>query len=193
MRRILVLDNYDSFTYNLVHIIRELGFSEILDVFRNDRIDLDKVDAYTDILLSPGPGVPKDAGIMPDLIRRYASNKNILGVCLGHQAIGEAFGGKLFNLPEVYHGVTTPIFVSGDPQFYRNIPDEFTVCRYHSWVISKESFPEELDITSEDKNGQIMGIQHKQYNVRGVQYHPESIMTEHGKEMISNWLSVYTQ
>ena len=193
MRRILVLDNYDSFTYNLVHIIRELGFGDQMDILRNDKITLEAVDQYSDILLSPGPGVPKDAGIMPELIKRYASTKNILGVCLGHQAIGEAFGGVLYNLPIVYHGVTTPIRVIGDSVLYHNVPSEFTVCRYHSWVIASEAFPSELEITSVDQDGKIMGIKHKSYQVRGVQYHPESIMTEHGKQLISNWLSINTK
>lgn len=189
--KILVLDNYDSFTYNLVHIIRELGYGDQLDIYRNDKIGLDEVEAYDAVLLSPGPGVPKDAGIMPALIDRYAATKNILGVCLGHQAIGEAFGASLFNLPVVFHGITTPVRVLGDPLLHRDLPDSFTVCRYHSWVIAPDGFPEELEITAVDEDGQIMGVQHKEYRVRGVQYHPESIMTEHGKKMIENWLAIH--
>ena len=190
MSKILVLDNYDSFTYNLVHIIRELGHGDQMDIFRNDKISLDEVEQYDSILLSPGPGVPSNAGIMPQLIERYAATKNILGVCLGHQAIGEAFGASLLNLPVVFHGVTTPVRVLGDELLHQEIPESFTVCRYHSWVIASENFPEVLEITAVDQEGQIMGIQHKKYNVRGVQYHPESIMTEHGIKMISNWLSI---
>jgi len=190
MSKILVLDNYDSFTYNLVLIIRELGFGDRLDIFRNDKITVEEVVAYDTILLSPGPGIPKDAGIMPALIKRYAPSKNILGVCLGHQAIGEAFGGTLLNLPIVYHGITKPVRVLGDGLLYQDIPKSFTVCRYHSWVISSQEFPEELEVTAVDEDGQIMGIKHNRFNVRGVQYHPESIMTEHGKKMISNWLAI---
>jgi anthranilate synthase component 2 len=190
MRKILVLDNYDSFTYNLVHIIRALGYGGIMDIFRNDKIALQHVADYTDILLSPGPGIPKDAGIMPDLIKKFAESKNILGVCLGHQAIGEAFGADLYNLPVVYHGVTTPVMVEDDKVLYQGIPDTFTVCRYHSWVIAEEGFPDDLVVTAKDQNGQIMGIKHRKYQVRGVQYHPESIMTEHGIQMIKNWLKI---
>ncbi|MDW3193299.1 MAG: aminodeoxychorismate/anthranilate synthase component II [Cytophagales bacterium] len=189
MRRVLVLDNYDSFTYNLVHILRELGLSDQMEVHRNDKISLDAVDQFDDILLSPGPGVPQDAGIMPELIKRYAPTKNILGVCLGHQAIGEAFGATLYNLPLVYHGVTTEVEIdaAGDVLF-EDIPEKFTVCRYHSWVIEPDSLPANLKITVRGEEGRIMGLAHKQYNVRGVQFHPESIMTEHGKKMIENWL-----
>ena len=193
MRKILVLDNYDSFTYNLVHIIRELGFGDRLDIVRNDKMSVQEVDAYTDILLSPGPGVPADAGIMPEVLKRYSSTKNILGVCLGHQAIGEAFGGTLYNLPVVYHGMTTPVHISGDRELYKDIPETFTICRYHSWVISPENLPDELEVTAVDPNGQIMGIKHRSFNVRGVQYHPESIMTEHGKQIIQNWLNLTDQ
>lgn len=191
MKRVLVLDNYDSFTYNLVHILRELGLSDQMEVYRNDKISLDEVDQFQDILLSPGPGVPKDAGIMPELIRRYAPTKNILGVCLGHQAIGEAFGASLFNLPMVYHGVTTDVQLEGEVDaLFTDLPEQFTVCRYHSWVVQPEQLPAELRVTVRGEEGRIMGLAHRKYKVRGVQFHPESIMTEHGKKMIENWLKL---
>lgn len=191
MKKVLVLDNYDSFTYNLVHILREMGWGDQMEVHRNDKIHVDAVEEFDNILLSPGPGVPKDAGIMPELIKRYAADKNILGVCLGHQAIGEAFGCSLFNLPIVYHGVTTEVEV--DPEvdrLFQGIPSKFTVCRYHSWVVQPESLPESLRITVRGEEGRIMGIAHREYNVRGVQFHPESIMTENGKKIIENWLNL---
>ncbi|MFT5640157.1 MAG: anthranilate synthase component 2 [Cyclobacteriaceae bacterium] len=188
--KILVLDNYDSFTYNLVHIIRELGFAEELDVFRNDKISINDVGSYDHILLSPGPGLPKDAGIMPELLKKYASTKNILGVCLGHQAIAESFGGDLYNLTSVFHGIATKNILTNEDPFFTNIPKEFQVCRYHSWAVKGENLPEELSITAVDESGSIMAIRHKEFNVRGVQFHPESIMTEHGKQMIKNWLAI---
>ena len=187
---LLVLDNYDSFTYNLVHILRDLGLGNEMEVHRNDKISLREVGKFDKILLSPGPGVPKDAGIMPELISRYADTKSILGVCLGHQAIGEAFGAKLHNLPLVYHGVTTSVNQVEKDRLFDGIPTDFTVCRYHSWVVSEESLPEELEVTVRGEEGRIMGIRHKEYNVRGVQFHPESIMTEHGFKMIENWLKI---
>lgn len=191
MKRVLVLDNYDSFTYNLVHILRDLGLGDQMEVHRNDKITLDEVEKFDDILLSPGPGVPKDAGIMPELIKQYAFSKNILGVCLGHQAIGEAFGASLFNLPLVYHGVTTEVQLDDEVDvLFKDIPKKFTVCRYHSWVVKPESLPADLKITVRGEEGRIMGLVHKQYKVRGVQFHPESIMTEHGKKMIENWLNL---
>jgi len=185
----LVLDNYDSFTYNLVHILRELG--EPHEVYRNDKISLEDVGKFDRILLSPGPGVPSNAGIMPDLIKKYGKEKSILGVCLGHQAIAEAFGGNIFNLPEVYHGIATDVLLGeGDEPMFKDLPNKFQVCRYHSWSVTPESLPEELIVTSKDENGHIMSISHKEYNVRGVQFHPESILTEHGKEIIKNWLKI---
>ncbi len=190
MKNVLVLDNYDSFTYNLVHILREMGLKDDMDVCRNDKISLDQVSDYENIMLSPGPGLPKDAGIMPELIRTYSPEKNILGVCLGHQAIGEAFGSSLYNLPVVYHGVITDVQIVDEDVLFRNIPRSFQVCRYHSWVIDKEDVAPDLHITSIDEEGNIMAVKHKQYNVRGVQFHPESIMTEHGKKMIENWLAI---
>ena len=190
MKRVLVLDNYDSFTYNLVHILREMGLSGQMEVHRNDKISLDEVEKFDDILLSPGPGVPKDAGIMPELIKRYGATKNILGVCLGHQASGGAYGATLYNLPLVYHGVTTEVEVAKEADvLFQDIPEKFTVCRYHSWVVKPESLPTELSITVRGEEGRVMGLAHKAHRVRGVQFHPESIMTEHGKKMIENWLN----
>ncbi len=186
--RILVLDNYDSFTYNLVQYLKEI--SELpIEVFRNDEITLEAVDAFDIIVLSPGPGIPKDAGIMPDLIKKYALTKSIFGVCLGMQAIGEAFGGKLRNLKKVFHGIATPIEIieENDPLF-QNMPSTFIVGRYHSWVVDKKDFPNELQITAEDSEGEIMAVRHQKFNVSGVQFHPESIMTENGKEILKNFL-----
>jgi anthranilate synthase component II len=186
--KILVLDNYDSFTYNLVQYITELtGFQP--DVFRNDKIRLEEVDKYDCIVLSPGPGLPKDAGIMPELIKTYSPTKRILGVCLGHQAIGEAFGAELYNLSEVYHGIASPIKVTQPSDvLYKNVPSEITVGRYHSWAIVRESLPAVLTISSETEDGTIMSISHKDFKVLGVQYHPESVMTPYGKQIIKNFL-----
>ncbi len=184
--KILVLDNYDSFTYNLVQYLQELT-EDVIDVFRNDEITLDKVDEYDLIVLSPGPGVPKDAGIMPELIKQYASTKVIFGVCLGLQAIGEAFGGELHNLTQVFHGIETTIEITElDDPLYKDIPQGIKVGRYHSWVVKKENLPEDLKITAVDDEGMIMSLQHKKYEISGVQFHPESIMTESGKEMLLN-------
>ena len=186
--KILVLDNYDSFTYNLVHILKELGYGENLDVIRNDQMTLDEVEAYDKVLLSPGPGIPQDAGIMMNLIKRYAPTKSIMGVCLGHQAIGEVFGSSLYNMDDVLHGITTDVILKGKDSFFEEIPDRFSVCRYHSWAIRPESIGDSLKVTAEDEKGEIMAITHKEYNVKGVQYHPESILTEHGKKMMENWM-----
>lgn len=186
--KILVLDNYDSFTYNLVYIIRELGYNEQMDIFRNDKISLEEVGNYQKILLSPGPGVPCDAGIMPQLIKQYASTKDILGVCLGHQAIGEAFGGNLNNLTEVVHGVASEVKIQKDLLF-DGLPPTFKIGRYHSWVIDESTLPEELSIIAKTPDGQIMGVRHNDYKVRGLQFHPESILTEHGKLIIKNWIN----
>ncbi|MFO7658641.1 MAG: aminodeoxychorismate/anthranilate synthase component II [Bacteroidales bacterium] len=190
MKRILVIDNYDSFTYNLVHYIRSITDDKI-DVFRNDEITLDEVGNYDKILLSPGPGIPVEAGICLDLIRNYSTSKSILGVCLGHQAIGEAFGGKLINLERVYHGVATKIRLldTTDP-LHEGLPENFNAGRYHSWVVAKEDLPDCFTVTSEDETGMIMGISHKEYDVRGVQYHPESVLTEHGMKIMENWLNI---
>ncbi len=185
--KILVLDNYDSFTYNLVYIVRQLGYGGQMDVFRNDKISLDDVDKYEKILLSPGPGIPSEAGIMPELLKRYASTKVILGVCLGHQAIGEAFGGSLINLSEVLHGVASKVTVQQDLLF-EQIPDTFSIGRYHSWVIDESILSPDLEVIARTPDQQIMAVRHKQFNVRGVQFHPESILTENGVRIMQNWL-----
>lgn len=191
MRNVFVIDNYDSFTYNLVHILRELGFDESkMKVVRNDQFELEEIADFDNILLSPGPGVPKDAGLMPKTIQEYGPHKNILGVCLGHQGIGEVFGSKLLNLPQVYHGMVTPVHVIAEDALFEGLPASFNVCRYHSWVIDKSAISDQLEITSVAENGNIMSVRHKEYRVRGVQFHPESIMTEHGKQLIKNWLTL---
>ena len=190
MEKILVLDNYDSFTYNLVHYVEANPNYEV-DVFRNDEISIDAVDEYKTIILSPGPGLPKDAGILNEIVKRYSPTKKILGVCLGMQAIGEVFGGTLMNLKQVFHGIATPIQVSDkDDPLFNGLPESFSIGRYHSWVIANDNFPEELKITSVEENGHIMSLKHKQYAVYGVQFHPESILTEHGKELINYFLKI---
>lgn len=190
MKKILVIDNYDSFTFNLVHYIEKIT-GVYPTVFRNDEIALEEVSLYEKILLSPGPGVPSDAGICIDLIKQYATTKSILGICLGHQAIGEAFGSKLLNLTSVYHGVATPIMIvdNNDPLFL-NIPSSIIGGRYHSWVVSGDNLPDCLKITCNDESGIIMGLSHKTYDVRGLQFHPESVLTEHGMDIISNWIKI---
>jgi len=188
--KILVLDNYDSFTYNLVHLLRELGMDSKMTVLRNDKITIDQVDKYDKILLSPGPGLPKDAGIMPELISKYAASKSILGICLGHQAIAENFGGELYNMSEVLHGIANKMIVKSNDIIFQNIPNSFNACRYHSWSVKKDNLPDELEITAVDERGEVMGIAHKSYNVRGLQFHPESILTEHGIKMMENWVNI---
>lgn len=185
--KILVLDNYDSFTYNLVHTVKELGYTDV-DVVRNDRISLDDVELYDKIILSPGPGIPSEAGSMPELIRRYAPQKSILGICLGEQAIGEAFGARLENLTDVFHGVGTSVKIVAVDPLFAGIEHGFEAGRYHSWIVSGEDFPDELRITAVDGQGRIMALAHKRYDVRGVQFHPESVLTPEGKRMIKNWL-----
>jgi len=185
---ILVLDNYDSFTYNLVQYIQEI-LDKKVPVVRNDAIALEDIEKYDAIILSPGPGIPSEAGIMPELIKKYAHRKAILGVCLGHQAIGEAFGGTIHNLENVFHGVETPIkIIEKDPFFFKNIPEIFIGGRYHSWVVQRENLPNCLEITAVAEDNSIMAMRHKTYNVRGLQFHPESVMTEHGKLMLRNWI-----
>lgn len=189
--KILVLDNYDSFTYNLVYIIRQLGFSAQLDVFRNDKIALEAVANYDKILLSPGPGVPADAGIMPALIRQYSETKSILGICLGHQGIGEAFGADLFNLTTVKHGLEDVANITEEENYlYKDLPTSFKIGLYHSWAVKPESVTEVLKVTAVDKDDNIMGLRHRQYDVQGLQFHPESIMTENGVKIMQNWLGV---
>jgi len=187
--KILVFDNYDSFTYNLVHLVQKITNTRV-DVFRNDEITLEKVADYDKIILSPGPGIPVEAGMLLPLIKEYASSKSILGVCLGHQAIGEAFGGKLINLDTVYHGVATDCRLAIDGcRLFAGLPEKISVGRYHSWIVSEEGFPGELEITAKDDNGYIMGLQHKKYDVQGVQFHPESVLTPDGEIILLNWLS----
>lgn len=188
--KILILDNYDSFTYNLVHYLRELAGDAEMTVVRNDQITLDEVEAYDKILLSPGPGVPEEAGIMPQLIKRYGPTKSILGVCLGHQAIAEAYGASLYNMSEVLHGVSSKIkVVKPEDRLFNGIPSEYEICHYHSWNVNKEDLGSELEVTAYDELGEIMAISHKEYDVKGVQFHPESIMTEHGHKLLENWLN----
>jgi anthranilate synthase component 2 len=192
--KILVFDNYDSFTYNLVHLVEKITHEKV-DVYRNDQIPMEKVKEYDKIILSPGPGIPEEAGLLLPLIKEYASSKSILGVCLGHQAIGQAFGGELINLSSVFHGVATPVKVKSENSkaksfLFEGLPNELEVGRYHSWVVSTENFPDELEITAEDETGMIMGLQHKAYDVQGVQFHPESVLTPMGEEIMRNWLKV---
>ena len=185
--KVAVIDNYDSFTYNLVHYLEDLGAK--VTVFRNDEFDLQELESFLKILLSPGPGIPDEAGLLKQAVKHFASTKSILGICLGQQAIGEVFGGSLINLEKVYHGVATKVKQEvNDEELFKDIPAEFEVGRYHSWVVSNDGFPEELEITSKDENGQIMSLRHKKLDVKGVQFHPESVLTLHGKTILKNWL-----
>ena len=191
--KILVFDNYDSFTYNLVHLVEKIT-GEKVDVYRNDQITLADVAGYDKIILTPGPGIPEEAGLLLPLIKEYAATKSILGVCLGYQAIAEAFGGTLTNLSIVFHGVATPIKINNHParggtKILQGLPETIEVGRYHSWIVSDENFPEELEVTARDENGYIMGLQHKIFDVQGVQFHPESVLTPDGEKIMRNWLS----
>lgn len=188
MKKILILDNYDSFTYNLYHLINECGRSEVV-VVRNDKIELDDIACFDKIILSPGPGIPREAGLLLPVINRYASTKSILGVCLGHQAIGEAFGAGLTNLEEVFHGVQTPVDITGEDYLFDGLNNQILAGRYHSWVIDPNNFPDDLMITARSKEKQIMAISHKQFDVHGIQFHPESILTPQGKTIIDNFLN----
>jgi len=184
--QVLVIDNYDSFTYNLVHLLQELGAE--VTVRRNDKTTLEEVSNYSKIMLSPGPGIPDEAGMLKEIIRTFGPTKSLFGVCLGHQAIGEVYGGKLFNSNEVWHGVATPIRVVCEQELlFTILPKQFNTGRYHSWLVEQE-LPECLVPTAVDETGNIMALRHKEYDVRGVQFHPESVLTEHGKEIIKNWL-----
>lgn len=190
--KILIFDNYDSFTYNLVHVVEKILHDKV-DVFRNDKISLEEIGEYDKIILSPGPGLPSESGLLLPLIKEYASSKSILGVCLGLQAIGEAFGGELINLKNVYHGVATKIKVNEERQLkendvFKSLPDELEVGRYHSWILSRNHFPSDLEITAEDENEYIMALQHKTFDVQGVQFHPESVLTPMGETIMRNWL-----
>jgi len=186
MKKIVVIDNYDSFTYNLVHYLEAMDAD--VTVFRNDEFALEDLEDFEKILLSPGPGIPDEAGLLKAVIQKYAASKSILGVCLGQQAIGEVFGGQLINLEKVFHGVATKIQVTvQDEVLFQNLPSEFEVGRYHSWVV-QSPLPADLEITAVDEQGQIMALRHKKFDVRGVQFHPESVLTPHGKQILSNWL-----
>ncbi|MBT8256699.1 MAG: aminodeoxychorismate/anthranilate synthase component II [Bacteroidia bacterium] len=186
--KILVIDNYDSFVYNLVHYLEE--FDCDVTVVRNDRFDLSIVDQFDKILLSPGPGIPSEAGLLKALVKAQAGRKPILGVCLGQQAIGEVFGGSIINLNEVFHGVaTTAKILVDDESLFSGLGDEIEVGRYHSWVVSRKNFPDELEITSVDENGQIMSLRHREFDIKGVQFHPESVLTPKGKAIIKNWVT----
>ena len=184
--KIAIIDNYDSFTYNLSHLVKELGAE--VTVVRNDQFELADLEQYSKIILSPGPGIPSEAGLLLDVIRTYAGRKPILGVCLGHQAIGEVFGAKLENLSDVFHGVATPCHIIADDPIFSGIPRDITIGRYHSWVVSREDFPDCLEITAVSEQGQIMALRHRELNVRGIQFHPESILTPDGKKMLQNFL-----
>lgn len=184
--KIVIIDNYDSFTYNLSHLVKELGAE--VTVVRNDQFELPYLEQFSKIILSPGPGIPSEAGLLLDVIRAYAGKKPILGVCLGHQAIGEVFGGKLENLSDVFHGVATPCHITAEDPLFSGIEKDITIGRYHSWVVSKEQFPDCLEVTAESDEGQVMAIRHRTLNVRGIQFHPESVLTPDGKKMLQNWL-----
>lgn len=184
--KLLVFDNYDSFTYNLVHLAEKI-LDQKVEVVRNDQIALDKVYEYDKIILSPGPGIPVEAGLLLPLIKRYASSKSILGVCLGHQAIAEAFGGSLRNLTTVYHGVSTPCKLEAN-ELFEGLPRQIEVGRYHSWIVNEADLPETLEVTARDDNDYIMGLRHTGYDVQGVQFHPESVLTPMGENILRNWL-----
>ncbi len=195
--KIVIIDNYDSFTYNLSHLVKELGAG--VTVLRNDQFELSDLEPYSKIILSPGPGIPSEAGLLCDVIRTYAGKKPILGVCLGHQAIGEVFGAKLVNLSQVFHGVATPCHIIADDPIFSGIERNITIGRYHSWVVSREGLPECLEVTAESDEGlrvgdgtsgmgQIMALRHRELNIRGIQFHPESVLTPDGKKMLQNWM-----
>lgn len=182
----VIIDNYDSFTYNLAHLVKELGAE--VDVLRNDKFELEELEKYDKIILSPGPGIPEEAGLLLEVIRTYAGRKPILGVCLGEQAIGQAFGGKLTNLSEVFHGIQTNVKIKNKDYIFSGLPTEIPVGRYHSWVVDTDGFPEELVITAISSEGQIMALKHRKYDVHGIQFHPESVLTPDGKQIVGNWL-----
>lgn len=184
--KVTIIDNYDSFTYNLAHLVREMGVD--VEVFRNDKFALEQLEAFDKIILSPGPGVPDEAGLTLKVIEAFAGQKPVLGVCLGHQAIGQYFGGKLTNLSTVYHGVSTPVHIVKDDYLFKGLPNTFMAGRYHSWVVDKEDLPETLEIIAESDEGQIMALRHRTLDVRGIQFHPESVLTPDGKIIIENWL-----
>ncbi len=184
--KVVIIDNYDSFTYNLAHLVKELGAE--VTVYRNDRFELDQLEAFDKIILSPGPGIPSEAGLLLDVIKTYAGKKPMLGVCLGHQAIGECFGGKLTNLSEVFHGVATEGSQLGNDYIFDGLPQRIVMGRYHSWVVDRDGLPECLEVTAESDEGQIMGLRHKEYDIHGIQFHPESVLTPEGHTMVGNFL-----
>ena len=186
LMKIVIIDNYDSFTYNLSHLVKELGAE--VTVLRNDKFQLPELEGYDNIILSPGPGIPSEAGLLLDVIRTYAGKKPILGVCLGHQAIGEVFGGKLTNLSSVFHGVATPTHICADDYIFAGLDKTIEVGRYHSWVVDTDGFPACLEVTSTSPEGYIMSLRHREYDIHGIQYHPESVLTQAGKTIIKNWL-----
>ncbi|MFE2862720.1 MULTISPECIES: anthranilate synthase component II [Sphingobacterium] len=187
--KIVVIDNYDSFTYNLVHLLQELDQEYV--VWRNDKFKLEDIDAFDKILLSPGPGIPEEAGLLLDVIRTYAPHKSILGICLGQQAIAEVFGGTLFNMEKPLHGVATNISVVDESEkLFRDFPKDSKIGRYHSWAVNKDTLPASLKVTAIDENGIIMALTHTEYDVRGMQFHPESVLTTNGKKLIENWLGI---
>lgn len=184
---ILILDNYDSFTFNLVHLVEKIT-GETVSVFRNDKMAIAEIEKFDKIILSPGPGIPSEAGILLDVIKTYAPSKSILGICLGHQAIAEAFGGSLTNLTKVFHGVSTPVTVTHSTALFDDLPASFEAGRYHSWIVNEKDLPGSLEVTSRDAEGNIMSLQHKNFNVQGLQFHPESILTPLGETILRNWL-----
>ncbi len=186
--KVVIIDNYDSFTYNLRHLVEELGAE--VDVIRNDQFNLEDLEKYDKIILSPGPGIPSEAGLLLDVIRTYAGKKSILGVCLGHQAIGEAFGSKLTNLSHVFHGVQTPVDIVAQDPIFDGLPKEFPVGRYHSWVIDDKNLSQDLEITAVSKEGQIMAVRHRSLDIHGIQFHPESVLTPDGKVIVGNFLKL---
>ena len=186
--KIVIIDNYDSFTYNLSHLVKELGAE--VTVYRNDQFHLKQLEVFDKIILSPGPGIPSEAGLLLDVIRTYAGRKPILGVCLGHQAIGEVFGGKLTNLSDVYHGIATEGTQFGVDPIFTGLPKRIIMGRYHSWVVDRVDFPSCLEITAVSDDGQIMALRHRNYNIHGIQFHPESVLTPEGRTIIKNWLNI---
>ena len=187
MIKIIIIDNYDSFTYNLSHLLKEIGAN--VTVVRNDKFRIEDLEQYDKIVLSPGPGIPSEAGLMPQVIKAYAGRKPILGICLGHQAIGEVFGAKLLNIGNVVHGVSTPAHLTAQDYLFEGLPDDLEVGRYHSWVVDDKDLPQCLEVTSRSDDGYIMSMRHKEFDIRGIQYHPESVLTPDGKAIINKWLN----
>ena len=187
MIKTVIIDNYDSFTYNLSHLLKELGAD--VTVVRNDRFRLEDLEQFDKIVLSPGPGIPSEAGLMPQVIKSYAGRKPILGICLGHQAIGEAFGARLLNIGNVVHGVATPAHITVQDYLFKGLPKDIEVGRYHSWVVDDKELPQCLEVTSRSDDGYIMSLRHREFDIRGIQFHPESVLTPQGKTIINNWLN----